>query len=77
MYLHTALHDGSPEFLFVVLMLLGSLVLHLTVRGSGIARHPYSSPHDGGELASDLPPEAIGRAQLEPLLTPHRAGRSR
>ena len=77
MYLHTALHDGSPEFLLAVFMLLGSLVLHLTVRGSGIAQHPYSNPHDGGELASDLPPEAIGRVELEPLIMPRRAGRYR
>ena len=77
MYLQTALHNGSPEFMLVVFMLLGSLALHLTVRGSGIAQHPYSNPHDGGELASDLPPEAIGRAQLEPLLMPRSARRSR
>ena len=68
MYLHTALHDGSPEFLLAVLTLLVALVMNQTVRGSGIARHPYAKPHDGGALGSDLPPDSIGRPEIEPLL---------
>ena len=68
MYLHQALHNGSPEFMFAVLVLLVALVMSQTVRGSGIAQHPYAKPYDGGELASDLPPESIGRPELEPVL---------
>lgn len=70
MFLQTALHNGSPEFVFAVLMLLTALVMSETSRGSGIARHPYGKP-DGGELASDLPPESIGRPEIEPLLRRH------
>jgi len=71
MYLHQALHNGSPVFMLVILVLLVALVMSQTMRGSGIARHPYTKPYDGGELASDLPPESIGRPEAEPLLT-HR-----
>ncbi len=69
MFLHTALHNGSPELVFVVLTLLISLVMNETWSGSGIARHPYGKP-DGGALASDLPPESFGRPEVEPLLRP-------
>jgi hypothetical protein len=42
----------------------------------GISSHPYSNPYLGGQLASDLPPESLGRAEIEPLLRP-RATRHR
>lgn len=69
MYLHEVLHDGSLWFLLACLAILAGTVLGLfTDRGSGIAHHPYTKAGLGGELASDLPPESIGRAELEPLL---------
>jgi hypothetical protein len=54
--------------MLAVLTLVTGLAMSKTVSGSGIARHPYVKPEDGGELASDLPPESIGRPELEPLL---------
>jgi hypothetical protein len=68
----TTLNDGSLWLLLVcVLMFIGVVIGCYTEGGSGIARHPYDSPHGAGELASDMPPESIGRAQLEPLLWRH------
>jgi hypothetical protein len=75
MYLYTVLHDGSPEFMVAVLTLLVALVMSQTVVGSGIARHPYAKPADGGELASDLPADSIGRPEFEPLLFSARHSR--
>ena len=76
MYLHIALHDGSLWFLLACLAILAGTVIGLfTEKGSGISHHPYSKRALGGELASDLPPESIGRAELEPRLwrrTPRR-----
>jgi hypothetical protein len=71
MYFREALHEGTPWFMLAVFTLLVGLVMSVTVRGSGIARYPYSKPHDGGELASDLPQESIGRPEVEPLLVLH------
>lgn len=69
MYLHQALHDGSLWFLGACLAILGGVVIGLFTRsGSGISHHPYSRPEMGGQLAADLPPEALGRAELEPRL---------
>jgi hypothetical protein len=66
------LNDGSPWLLLVCLLLFIGVVLGLyTEAGSGISNHPYTSPHDGGELASDLPPESLGRAAVEPILWRH------
>ena len=81
MNLSEALHDGSPWVVLVcVLMLVGVVIALFTERGSGITRHPYTKAASGGALASDLPEEALGRAELEPLLWGHarppRAGRS-
>lgn len=81
MFLYHALHDGSAELMVGVMTLLAGVVISLTPRGSGIGRHPYVNPHDGGELATDLPPESIGRPEIEPLLwpravKPRRADRS-
>jgi hypothetical protein len=68
------LTDGSPWLLLVCLLMFIGVVIGLyTEQGSGIAHHPYTSPHDGGELGSDLPPESLGRAALEPTLWGHHA----
>lgn len=76
MYFPDALQHGNPEFLLGVAALLVGLVQSQSVPGSGISRHPYARPDDGGELASDLPAESIGRPEVEPLLWSRR-GRSR
>jgi hypothetical protein len=77
-YLPDVLTDGNPEFLLGIAGLLVALVQSQTVADSGIDRHPYARAADGGELASDMPPESIGRPELEPLLwkRPRRARRS-
>src|SRR4051812_32673596 len=63
---HDSLHDGSLWFLLACLAILVGVVVGLfTERGSGISHHPYTKPELGGELAADLPPESIGRAELE------------
>jgi hypothetical protein len=77
MYFPDALHHGNPEFLVGVLVLLVGLVQSQSAADDGIGRHPYARASDGGELASDLPPEAIGRAELEPLLWSRPASRRR
>jgi hypothetical protein len=73
-YLHVALHDGSLLFVLACLVLLAGVVVGLfTKAGSGISHHPYTRPDLGGQLAADLPPESIGRAELEPRLWRRRA----
>jgi hypothetical protein len=63
------LHNGSLWLLAAcTLVIAGVIVALFTEAGSGIASHPYSDPHDGGELASDLPPESIGRAEFDSIL---------
>jgi hypothetical protein len=75
-YLDHALHDGSPWVLLACLVIFAGVVVGLfTERGSGISYHPYTRPELGGQLASDLPPESIGRAELEPLLWGKRRAR--
>jgi hypothetical protein len=71
MFFAQALHNGSPDLMLAVLALLAALVMTQAVSGSGIAQHRYVKPEDGGELASDLPPESIGRPEIEPLLLRH------
>jgi hypothetical protein len=71
-FLIQALHDGSPWLLLACLTLFAGVVIGLfTEQGSGIASHPFTKPSTGGALASDLPPESIGRAGLEPTLWGH------
>ena len=77
MYVPDALQHGNPEFLLGVVALLAGLVQSQSVAGSGIGRHAYARASDGGELASDLPPESIGRAELEPLLWARHGRRRR
>ena len=76
MYFPDPLTHGSPEFLLGIAGLLVALVRSQTDADSGIDHHPYARVADGGKLASDLPPESIGRPELEPLLWP-RPGRAR
>jgi hypothetical protein len=76
-YLEMALHHGNPALLAAIVVLLAGLAWSQTVAGSGIAEHPYSSPEFGGALGSDLPTEAIGRAELEALLVRRRRRASR
>jgi hypothetical protein len=76
MYFPDVLQHGNPEFLAGIAVLLAGLISSQSTTGSGISRHPYARASDGGELASDLPRESIGRAQLEPLLWA-RPGRRR
>ena len=67
--LHQLSHNGSLWLLLACLIVFAGVVVGvMTNSGSGISSHPYNSPYDGGELASDLPPESIGRAEIEPLL---------
>jgi hypothetical protein len=67
--LHDALHNGSLWMLVACIVVFAGVVVGvMTNAGSGISSHPYENPYDGGELASDLPPESIGRAEIEPLL---------
>jgi hypothetical protein len=78
-YFPDPLTDGNSEFLLGIVAVLVALVQSQTVADSGIDRHPYARAGDGRGLASDLPPESIGRPELEPLLwrRPGRAPRSR
>jgi hypothetical protein len=76
-YFPNALHHGNPEFLLGVVALVAGLVQSQSMGDGGISRHPYARASDGGELASDLPPESIGRAELEPLLWSRRGSRRR
>ena len=72
MTIYHMLHDGSGWLLLACLVMTVGVVVGLyTEAGSGIASHPYTRANGSGELASDLPPESIGRAELEPLLWGH------
>ena len=73
MYLTHALHDGSLWLLLACFTMLAGVIVGLFTRaGSGIDSHPYTKADLGGALASDLPPESIGRPELEPTLWGHR-----
>jgi hypothetical protein len=62
-----ALHNGSPDLMSTRPALFAALVMSQTMSGSRIAQHPCAKAEDGGELASDLPLESIGRPEFEPL----------
>lgn len=66
-----ALHNGSPDLMLAVLALRAALLMSQTVSGSGIAQHRHVKAEDGGDLASDLPPESISRSEIEPPLLRH------
>jgi hypothetical protein len=69
--------DGNPEFLLGVVALIAGLVQSQSMGDGAVSRHLYAKANDGGELASDLPPESIGRDELEPLLWVRRGRRRR
>ncbi len=70
MTLYHMLHDGSVWLLIACFtMVVGVVVGLYTEAGSGIASHPYTRASNGGELASDLPPESLGRPAFELLLS--------
>ena len=72
-FLTTAIHDGSPWLILACVMVFAGVVIGLYTRsGSELSSHPYTK---GGELGADPPPETTGREELEPLLSPRRAGR--
>jgi hypothetical protein len=75
-YFPDPLQHGNPEVLLGIAVLLVGLVQGQSAPTSDISRHPYARASDGGELASDLPAESIGRAEMEPLLWSRR-GRGR
>jgi len=73
-----ALHNGSVWLIVACLAVLVGVVLGLYTRsGSEIASHPYAKGGDGGDLGTDMPPEATGREEMEPLLWRRRGGRRR
>jgi hypothetical protein len=75
-FLHTALHDGSPWLVFVCFAMFAGVAVGLYTRnGSGINSHPYEQADGGGEIGTDMPPEATGREELEAILEPRSAGR--
>jgi hypothetical protein len=71
-YFPDPLQHGNPEVLLGIAVLLVGLVQGQSAPTSDISRHPYARASDGGELASDLPAESIGRAEMEPLLWSRR-----
>ena len=74
-FLNHALHDGSVWLVVASMAVLVGVVMGLYTRsGSEIAPHPYAKGGDGGGLGTDMPPEATGREELEPVLWPRRAG---
>ena len=74
-FLDTALHDGSSWLILACLVLFAGVVGLYTRTGSGINPHPYEKAGDGGDLGTDMPPEATGREELETILSPGRSGR--
>jgi hypothetical protein len=74
-FLTHALHDGSVWLVVACMAVLVGVVIGLYTRsGSEISSHPYAKGRDGGDLGTDMPSEATGREQLEPVLWPRRAG---
>ena len=73
----TAALNGHSWLIIACLVVLAAVVALWTRGGTAIDSHPYSKPNGSGELGSDMPPESIGRDELEPLLWPRRAGRGR
>jgi hypothetical protein len=72
-YVVTSFHHGSAWLLLAcVVLFVGTVVGLMTETGSGIISRPYTNPYDGGALGSDLPPGAIGHADLEPYLPRRR-----
>ena len=75
-FLSSALNNGSLWAILACLVVFAGVVLGMYTRsGSEISSHPYAKGGDGGELGTDPPSGASGREELEPLLSPLRAGR--
>ena len=74
-FLDTALHDGTPWLVLACVVLLVGVAGLYTRSGSGISSHPYEKGGDGGDLGTDMPPQATGREELETILSPARSGR--
>jgi hypothetical protein len=73
--LNNALHDGTPWLALACLVIFAGVVIGFYTRtGSGINAHPYKRGGNGGDLGTDMPAEATGREELEPILWPRRAG---
>jgi hypothetical protein len=74
-FLAHALHDGTLWLAVACMAVLAGVVVGLYTRsGSEISSHPYAKGGDGGRLGTDMPSEATGREEVEPLLWPRRAG---
>lgn len=77
-FLATVLHDGSLWLMVACLTVFAGVVVGLFTRsGSETSAHPYEKGGNGGDLGTDMPPEASGREEFEAVLWPRRAGRRR
>ena len=75
-FLTTALHNGSVWLIVVCLTVFVGVVVGLYTRsGSEISTHPYAKVGDGSTVGTDMPSEATGREEIEPVLWPQRSGR--
>jgi hypothetical protein len=75
-FLTTALHDGSVWLIVACVTVLVGVVVGLYTRsGSEISAHPYAKVGDGSAVGTDMPSEATGREEIEPVLWPRRSGR--
>jgi hypothetical protein len=59
---------------FCLTVFVGVVVGLSTRSGSEISAHPYAKVGDGSALGTDMPSEATGREEIEPVLWPRRAG---
>jgi hypothetical protein len=75
-FLTTAVHNGSVWLIVACLTVLVGVVVGLYTRsGSEISAHPYAKVGDGSAVGTDMPSEATGREEIEPVLWPQRSGR--
>ena len=75
-FLNTTWHDGSVWLIVACLTVFVGVVVGLYTRsGSEISAHPYARVGDGTAVGTDMPSEATGREEIEPVLWPRRAGR--
>ena len=75
-FLNTTWHDGSLWLIVACLTVFAGVVVGLYTRsGSEISAHPYTKVGDGSALGTDMPSEATGREEIEPVLWPRRSGR--
>ena len=75
-FLNTTWHDGSVWLIVACLTVFAGVVVGLYTRsGSEISTHPYAKVGDGSAPGTDMPSEATGREEIEPVLWPRRSGR--